>query len=124
MKTKIKSLDQNLRIDLSSHILSFAGRFDTGKLCVSFELMTAEEKERGGGDKERERERESGGAIVVDRIGVATKYNENGWPVLFSSQSVSKRSEAQSLELSFLSGEKEIRTSGVRGLSRGPKGAR
>lgn len=76
MKTKIKSLDQNLRIDLSSHILSFAGRFDTGKLCVSFELMTAEEKERGGGDKERERERESGGAIVVDRIGVATKYNE------------------------------------------------
>lgn len=47
---------------------------------------------------------------MVDRIGVATKYNENGWPVLFSSQSVSKRSEAQSLELSFLSGEKEIRT--------------
>lgn len=35
---------------------------------------------------------------------------KNGWPVLFSSQSVSKRSEAQSLELSFLSGEKEIRT--------------
>ena len=106
MKTKIKSLDQNLRIDLSSHILSFAGRFDTGKLCVSFELMTAEEKERGG-DEERERERDR---AVVDRIGVATKYNENGWPVLFSSQSVSKRSEAQSLELSFLSGEKEIRT--------------
>ena len=119
MKTKIKSLDQNLRIDLSSHILSFAGRFDTGKLCVSFELMTAEEKEREETRRERERER-----AVVDRIGVATKYNENGWPVLFSSQSVSKRSEAQSLELSFLSGEKEIRTSGVRGLSRGPKGAR
>lgn len=72
MKTKIKSLDQNLRIDLSSHILSFAGRFDTGKLCVSFELMTAEEKERGG-DEERERERDR---AVVDRIGVATKYNE------------------------------------------------
>ena len=77
------------------------------------------------GDEERERERERERAVVRSwLIGVATKYNENGWPVLFSSQSVSKRSEAQSLELSFLSGEKEIRTSGVRGLSRGPKGAR
>lgn len=49
-----KFQNRSPRIDLSNHILRllpFAGRFDmgTGKLCISFELMTAE--------KERRRER-------------------------------------------------------------------
>lgn len=120
MLSRIKSLDPGKNFRILESILRTTS-YDYRSQDASISIPANSVSHSNSWQRKRNEEERRGG----DQIGVATKYNNNQVACLSLSLSVlqgttnrakafSRSEEEQSLELSFLSGEKEIRTSGSR----------
>lgn len=122
MLSRIKSLDPGKNFRILESILrttSYGYRSQDASISIPANSVS----HSNSWQRKRNEEERRGG----DQIGVATKYNNNQVACLSLSlflsvlqgttnraKAFSRSEEEQSLELSFLSGEKEIRTSGSR----------